>query len=321
MDYHALISEAQENVSAASYSPKKLTAIHAGVLAGVGLLVAVLSYLLNIGIGEAGGLGGIGTRAALETVQSVLQMASLALTPFWAMGFTRAALLYADRQSPNPQTLMSGFYCWGPVLRLLTLRALLYFAVTMLTLQVGSMLFALSPTADRIADMVMQAGALDADAIIALFETMDTASLFRLTLSILPYFLIPTGIALIYLSYRLRFADFLLMAAPQMGAMAAIAQSFRLTKGHILTIFKMDLRFWWFYVLEVLVTVLSYGDVVMTAFGTNWGSLDWLASLLFYAVALVVQIGLYVWRKPQVVTSYAVLFKYLLPQPEDAAVQ
>ena len=73
MDTKLLINEAKQAVSAASYSPKKLTALHAGISAAVGLLVALLTYLLGSGVGNPTGLGGIGTQAALETAQTILQ--------------------------------------------------------------------------------------------------------------------------------------------------------------------------------------------------------------------------------------------------------
>ena len=74
--------------------------------------------------------------------------------------------------------------------------------------------------------------------------------------------------------------------------------------------------------LEVVVGVLCYGDLLLAAFGVDWGTTGWLASLLFYALALGVQMGLYVWKKPQVFTSYALFYKILLPrQPENPSAQ
>lgn len=319
MDYRALILEARANVAAASYSPKKLTFLHTGVVAAAGLVVAVLSYLLNIGIGETGGLGGIGPRAALETAQTMLQLLSAVLTPFWTMGFLAAALGYADRGSPTPRTLLSGFSCWGPVLRLLLLQMGIYFGVSLLMMQFGSVLYAMSPAVNRFYGLLEQLDptlSMDAESLLLSLEQLEAGELTRIVLGMLPYYLIPVGAAALYLSYRMRFAPYLLMCFPRMGALLAITQSFRLTKGKCVALLKLDLRFWWFYLMEVLVGVLCYGDLVLAAFGVDWGNIGWLASLLFYILALAVQIGLYVWKKPEVYTSYALFFKSLLPRQE-----
>lgn len=319
MNYNALISEARADVASASYSPKKLTLIHTGIVAGAGLLVAVLSYLVNIGIGSTGGLSGIGTRAALQTAQTVLQLLSTVLTPFWTMGFVAAALQYADKGNPTPRTLLAGFSAWGPVLRLLLLQALLYFAASMVMVQLGSILYSISPAADKLYALVEQVtvgGMVDAEALAQLMDQMDAQTLLSLLLSVLPYLLLPSLIVVVYLAYRMRFAPYLLMNFPRMGALLAITQSFKLTKGNCFSLLKLDLRFWWFYLLEVLVGMLCYGDLVLAAFGVDWGNIGWLASLLFYILALAVQIGLYVWKKPEVYTSYALFFKSLLPRQE-----
>ena len=95
MDTKALIRQARQAVAASSCNSKKLTAIHAGVAAAAGLIVALLSYLLDSGMGGTGGLSGIGTRALLETVQSVLSLAVNILNPFWGLGFVAVTLAFA----------------------------------------------------------------------------------------------------------------------------------------------------------------------------------------------------------------------------------
>ncbi len=316
MNDKAFIFQARDNVSAASYSPRKLALIHTGVVAVVGLLVAVLNYLLNIGIGSTAGLSGIGTRTALETAQTVLQLISTVLTPFWAIGFIAAALQYANRGNPTPHTLLTGFRCWGPVLRLLLLQFGLYFLVAMAVSQVGSVLYSLSPASSRLYALMEQL-TLEGGDMEQLLSQLDADVLMDVLLGMLPFLLIPMLAVILYLSYRLRFAQYLLMTFPRMGAMLAMAQSFKLTKGNCLRLLKLDLRYWWFYLLEVLVTVLCYGDLLLEVLGVNWGDAGWLASLLFYALALTVQTALYVWKKPQVLTTYALFYKSLLPQPEN----
>ena len=319
MNYKELISQAHAKVAAASYSPKKLTLIHTGVISGLGLVTAVLSYVVGMNIDSTGGLGGIGTRAALETVQTLLQLLTTVVTPFWAMGFVAAALHYAHDVTPTPRTLMTGFFRFGPILRLTLLQCIMYFAVGIAMVQLGAFLYTLSPAADRMYGLIDQLGAAgtDTEALVQQLGQMDIGVMNDLLLGMLPFLLVPVLLAGLYLSYRMRFATYLLAQVQGLGAIAAIMGSFRLTKGKLLAMLKLDLRFWWFYALDILVGMLCYGDLLLALLGVHWGSAGTLVSFGFYVLALALQLGLYVWRKPQVMTSYALFFKELLPTQQE----
>lgn len=317
-----LIAEAKESVTSASYSPKKLALIHTGVAAGVSLVVALLTYFLDIGIGNTGGLSGMGTRAVLETAQSVLQLLLNVLSPFWALGFIAAALGLARRQQTTPHTLMTGLRRWGPALRMLILQGLIYFVVAFVAIQVGSIIYTMTPASqelDALVEDLLAAGTTDADALTALLEGLDDATLMNILLGMLPYLLIPMALLLIPVVYRLRLAQYVLMDQPQFGALHAIMQSFRLTKGNCLKLFKLDIRYCWYYILEALVIVLSMGDLILPAFGVPLNMSTVTASIVFYVLALLTQLALYAWKKPQIYTTYALFYDRLLPQQQSEA--
>ena len=309
-----LMREAAERVSSASYCPKKLTAIHAGIAAGASLLVALLTYLLGIGIDDTAGLGGINSRAALETAQTVLQMVISILSPFWALGFVSAALHLSRGQMAAPNSLLAGFRRWGAALRLMLLEALIYCAVVFVTMQMGSYIYALTPASDELANLVNQMPALDMASLYELVYSLDQSALMRLFLSIVPFVFLPPLVAVILLSYRLRLSQFVLMDEPRVGALFAIAVSIRLTKKNCLRLLALDLRFWWFYLLEVLIQILCYGDLLLPMFGIQMGMNAVLASFLFFALAMACQVGLYVWQKPRFMTSFALFYDDLLPR-------
>lgn len=322
MDTKTLIRQARQAVAASSCNSKKLTAIHAGVAAAAGLIVALLSYLLDSGMGGTGGLSGIGTRALLETVQSVLSLAVNILSPFWGLGFVAVTLALARQQHFSNHTLTAGFrICW-PVLRLVVLEGLLCAAVVIVTMQVGTYLYLISPLSNAAAALLEQIAALnptDSTALLDLMATLDPQVIKAIAWSAMPFVVIPVLIVLIPLSYRLRLAQYLLLDHPQMGAMAAIMLSFRLMKKNCLKLFALDLRLCWFYLLEVLVLALSYGDLLLPLVGIGPNSSSVMLTFLFYALALVFQVGLYVWQKPQVMTAYALFYDGLLPREEVQA--
>lgn len=314
-----LMNEARQAVAEASCCPKKLIAIHAGVSAAAALVVALLSYLLGTGIGDTGGLGGIGTRAALETAQSILEMAVSVLSPFWALGFMAVALNMARRQESDTHTLLTGFRCWAPMLRLMLLEGVIVFGVVLLAMQVGSFLYMLTPFSNQLNELAQQiaaTGATDTEALTQLLMDLDQETMMEIFWSIVPFMVLPAAAVLIPLSYRLRLAQYILLDQPQAGAMFALLLSFRLMKKQGWRLFGLDLRLWWFYGLEALVLALCYGDLLLELAGVPLDGNGVLLSFLFYALALLCQVGLYVWKKPQVTTAYALFYDRLLPREE-----
>ena len=309
-----LIQEASDVLSSASYCPKKLTAIHAGIAAVASLVVALLTYLLDIGIGETTGLGGISKLAALETAQTVLRTAITILGPFWSLGFISAVIHLARGQMATPHTLLSGFRRWGAALRLMILEALIYCIATFSTMQLGAYIYALTPASNEFYKLMGQLSVVDAEALYNLVATLDYNTMIRLFLGMLPFFFLLPLVVVILLSYRLRLAQFLLMDDNRIGARLAIAISIRLTKKNCLRLFALDLRFWWFYLLEMLVQIVCYGDLLLPMMGVELAMSPVLTSFLFYALAMACQVGLYAWQKPRVFTAYALFYDDLLPR-------
>lgn len=319
MDTKALINQARQAVAETSCNPKKLTAIHAGIAAAAGLAVALLSYLLGTGIGDTGGLSGIGTRAVLETAQSVLDLAVSILSPFWALGFVAVALRIARRENAEPRTLLTGFRLWGPVLRLMLVEGMILFGIVLVAVQIGSFIYTLTPFAASLNALVQQltdAGNASTDALTQLLLELDHQELMKIFWSMMPFMVLPAVVVLVPLSYRLRLAQYILLDQPRLGAMYALLLSFKLMKNNCLKLFTLDLRLWWFYALEILVTALCYGELLLPLVGVTPEGNGVLLSFLFYAVALLGQLGLYVWQKSQVATAYALFYDSLLPKEE-----
>ncbi len=314
-----LLRQAENAVQQAQYPPKKLALLHTGVAAGVSLVLTLLHYGLNMGISDTGGINGIGTRAMLETIQSLLQMLSTVLTPFWSIGFVMASLQLARQSSPTPSTLLSGFRRWGAVLRLTFLRVGILILGTIIATQVGSVLYALSPFSEPmmvLTEQMLSAGVADPAAMQEFVSSLDMEELTKLVMSVLPFLLIPTAVVLIPLSYRLRLSDFVLLDEPQKGALYAVVRSFQLSKKNCLSLFSLDLHLWWYYGLEILIAVLCYGDLLLPLFGIKLQLQSAVASLVFYVIALVCQLGLYTWKKAQIATTYALFYHNLLPNKQ-----
>ena len=57
-------------------------------------------------------------------------------------------------------------------------------------------------------------------------------------------------VTLIPLSYRMRLSSYRIMENTPEGAIKAIVHSMKLMKGNCIALFKLDLSFWWFYLLQ-----------------------------------------------------------------------
>lgn len=323
-DRRALVSEAETSLANASYDPKKLILIHTGSVLLLSLLLSVLDYLLEHFIGTTGGLGGIGLRSMLSTAQSVLRLLQTVALPFWQMGYVYLTLRLSRQESVAPSDLLQGFRNFGSVLRLELLRSLLYAGIAVLCSYVSSILFFLTPWAADVADLMLplmqDTSLLDDPA------ALRSAMMPALEAAAVPLTIIFVIVALAFflpVFYRFRMASFALLDAPEQGALAALRTSRRMTRRNCLAIFRIDLHFWWFYLLEAATMAVCYGDLILGWLGVSLPFNTTVAYFLFFVLYLVCQLGLYLWRKNLVSVTYAHAYNALkdslnLPAPKPA---
>lgn len=303
--YHKLKDRSARSLSDAYFSPKKLVAISAGVPLALSLVLLLVDWLLNRQIGTTGGLGGMDKRAILSTVQSALRLAQVAVLPFWSMGYVFAMLCMAKDEDPEPRTLLQGFRNWAPVLRLIMLQASLILAISFSSVQIGIVLFLLTPWAAPLAEameLLSSTGTDLADAVL-----MEQLSEILLSVSIIPLLLIVLAIFLILyllIFYRFRLAQYCLMEDPSMGAMKSLSMSLRRMKGHYFDLLRLDLRLLWYHGLTVLTALLLYTDVALEAMGVP---LPWspdVSMFLFTVLSAGSQFALSLWRQNEVSLIY-----------------
>ena len=312
LNYKQLRTDARAAVAGFGNTAVKLIAIHAGFSIGANFLRALINYLLEMGIAQTGGLSGIGTRAILETVQQVLQTTLTLALPFWAMGYTFAALQMARGKSADSVNLLTGFRHLGSVLRTNILRYVIYFALMMLGAQIACYIFMLTPAARALmAVMEEMLATMESSETLDYVALLNNEAYMQAMLPAMPYMLVGALLPLIPFLYRLRMMDFALMDDPRKGAFHAFAQSMRMTRKNCLAIFKLDLHFWWYYLLQALTASLLYGDVLLPMLGVELNLQADAVMYLFYGLALVCEFGLFVWKKNQVTATYVLLYDQL----------
>ncbi len=307
-----IILRAQSCLDGAAESPRKFTVIHAGIALGFSLVIAVLNFIVGEGIGSTSGLSGMGLRSVLSTVQVLLQFASILLMPFWQIGYTGAALSMARKERLSTDMLLDGFRRFFTILVMLFSQSVLIFLLALACFYICSGIFTATPLARPFMEAI--APILSQENIMSGNLYMDEATLAVVMDSLLPMLLLFLGVFLVVsipLLYRFRMCELLLMDYPQLTGIRVLKGSIRIMRGQCRALFRLDLQFWWFYVLQTLVTVIGYGDLLLTLLGVELFSNPDLAYFLFYILYTVALFVLLVWKKPLVQTSYALFYEEL----------
>ena len=309
-DRSALKQAAATQLARADYDPKKLTLLHTGAVLAVSLILSVLHHLLQLQISDTGGLSGMGTRSILSTAQTMLQLAQMIILPFWQFGYTFAAIRIFRQASATPDSLLEGFRRFGPLLRLMLLEAMLVFGVTIGASYLASFLFCMTPWGMEMMNVVTEAGAEVTDVQILQIMMDYAAPLLILFTLILLVFAVP-------MFYRLRLAPYLLLDTPLKSAIAAMQVSRQVMRGRCLDLLKLDLSFWWFYALDLLVGVVAYSDTILSLMGITLPvdpALAFFGALVLYSLC---QLALYCRFRPQVEVTYVAAYAALVQLPEE----
>lgn len=279
---------------------------------GISLVLMLVDLLLSQQISSTGGLSGIGTRSVLATAQSALQLAQLAVIPFWQAGYIYLTIQLSKKEPVSFKTLTEGFLRFGPVIRLLLLQAALFIIIGIACTNISSTLFVLTPWAEPmlvVSEQMQQSVEFT-------YEHLYAA----LGASVIPLLII-TGV--LYLAvcipffYCYRLAMYSLMDDEQPKALLAMRNSRILTKGQRLQIFKLDLSFWWYYLLEVLVAALCYLDLILPLVGIVLPVSPTVLTFLAFALYASAQLLLHYWTKNEVYTTYAQVYNTLAAETKE----
>lgn len=294
--------------------PGRVILIHTGVILLLSLLLTAADFLLNRQISTTGGLSGMGMRSILTTVQSLLRLTQAVILPFWQIGYTYYTLKVAHGQNAGLSDLSEGFRRFGPVLRLKMLIGGMAVLLIFISAYVSSFLFMLTPWAAPMMQQMeeLMATTMDEQALLEAMVAMTKDA----TVPVMIIFSLCFLVGSIFLFFRFRLAELWLMDHPQGGALAALRESRRLMRGNWKAMLRVDLSFWWFYLLELLVTVLCYGDVALGAMGVEMTADAFGSYILFFVLYLCAQLALYWWKRNEVAVTYAHAYLTLCPKDE-----
>ncbi len=305
-------------------NPKKLVLIHTVVSVGSSLLVTALNYLLSLSIEDTGGLSGMDLRTILETVQSVLELVVMFALPFWEIGLIYVGLRWIKGEKATASTLLQGFRRFAPVLRFRVLYSLIFIIVSIGLLNICSTMYMLTPFGKSLADQLIPL--MDPALTTQQLREMLTPELMGAIMKeMIPLFIlfavvfIPVALGIFY---RLRLAEYGVM--DDLGVRKSMGISIRATRKNTWQLIKIDLHFWWFYLLQGLCVALCYGDQILQLAGISLPVSPAAVFFLFYTAGMVLQ-GILVWQcQDQLLGTYCLVYREMAGEPvapQDAAQQ
>ena len=253
-----LKERAKACLASASYDPKRLILIYGLILLGGNLLGMVLNYITGYMVETAGGLSGLGTRAILNTVSTVFNLVVSLLSPFLTMSIYHLAIRWARQKDATPSDLLVGIRRWGTVLLNALFIGLIVFCVMYLSIQIASIVFTFTATGKHAITVV--SGMMEDPAVLE--GNISNTMAIDMLKAMLPVYILSAALFLLLfipLSYRLRLSFFRLMDESPTGPVKSVSQSRKLMKGNCMALFKLDLSFWWYYLIQ---TLLSVGAMV-----------------------------------------------------------
>ena len=308
--------------AAAHFRPegRRLVLVYCAVLALIGLGSNGLNLYLNSQISQTGGLGGLGMRSMLQTIQSVLNYVNMFFGPFWSAGFLLAMLGMVRGSAPRAEDLTGGFRRFGRIFAGMIFQLMVTVLVVVGAANVASILFSATPAGARFTELMMQLmndpGFVTGDINLELVPLEELLQGLSWLLGLTMVLFLPIYIRI---SYSFRMATYLMVERP-IGGFQAHFESIRLMRGHKWQIFKMDLSYWWYYVLGVVVSAVGYLDVFLGLAGVEVPVNEMVLFFGTLAAYFVLLTGLYLWKKCDVEAAYVLAFEQIA-YPEAVEVE
>ena len=294
---------------------KRIAAIYAGVTLGLSALVTILGLVLEAMMSGTTGLGGVGRRTILSSIQSMLPWVVGLITMCVELGYQAAMLRVARGQYASPQTLRLGFDRFWVLLRCILLEGVILFAIAFGGIYIATMLFMLTPFSGRVMEVLSPV--LENVTLLSPEMVLDEALYDQLMQAMIPAFVmcaIVVAAAAIPVLYRLRMARFVIIDKPGIGALAALRESRKMMKGNCLRLVKLDMSLWPYYIGCVFASLLCYGDVLLPMMGVRFPWSDTVSYYLFFALYLAVQFAVYYFLKNQAEVAYSIAYDSIRPK-------
>lgn len=311
---------ASHALQTASGDPKKAALIYAGITCGLTLAANLLSYYLSSEIAGTGGLGNMGLRSILATISALLPIVQMLVFLGLELGYYGIMLDTARGRGADPRHLVNGFYRFGPMLRAVLLQALIYLAFLTVSVYLSVWIFMLLPLSDPFYELAMPL--MESLTVLDTSFTLDDATLSALINALIPYYyilILVCAVVLIPVTYKYRMVTFCI-ADGESRALGALRGSVQMMRRNRFALFRLDLGFWWYYLLQVLVPLVCYLDLLLPMFGISFPWSETVSFFLFLVLSLALQMAVLCLFMNKVTVTYAAAYDALRPRPQSGGV-
>ena len=296
--------------------PKKLIYTFAGIQLAMSVLLYAVNFWLDGQIAATGGLSNLGTRAIFSTAKQALPPLSFCVTMCLDLGFLAGLMRICRGQYADHTDLKTGFQKFWSLVRLMLIQSVLYFAISFLVIQLGSLLFLFTPWADPLMDVLYPLTMSES-------AVMDEAVLMELAGHMGPLFIflgVVFLIALIPFLFRMRMAFFCLLDDSQGRAMAAIRESSRMMRRRFGQMLKLDISLWLYHAATALSLLVLYGDLFLALLGIDLGLDFQVLGFIAMMGSSLIQFAATLFLRPQAEVTYLTVYDALRERQQDSGV-
>lgn len=316
-DRDAIFHTAGQRLDSNRAQAQRVLLFFLAITTALTVAVSLISVLLSDRISETGGLRNMGLRSVLSTGQNVLPLIQSAVLLGLQMGYTTMCL-HISRGEPIPgDTLLGGFRRFFPLLISQLLLGLIYTGVAFMSIYAGTYLFMLLPASDRFYEILSPV--LNSATVLSDAAVLDEATIAAAVQAMVPMLGISAALFLLVfipMHYRYRMVIYRLIDQPRPRALAALRESRFMMRRNRLALFRLDLRLWWYYLLQVLMVVVLYGDTLLALLGI-FLPMSGTAAFLFMGLSLALQWAVSWFFMNRVEVTYALAYDALLPKEQE----
>ena len=302
--------------------PRKLILAFAGTHVLVAAMLTLASYWLSSQIDGTGGLSNFGMRSILATAQNILPIAHMAVLWGLEFGYLHGTLRMARGQYADHTDLKTGFQRLFPVLRLNLLMGFRFLAMGIVAFYAAIMVFLYTPWSENFVTLMMpiiESAGTTAN-IVAMMDALTLDLAYQALTPMLAIFGILYAVLVIPIYYQLRLSSYVLLDDPKGRALLAMRNSTQLMRGNRIRMLKLDLSYWWYYLLSLLAMAVARGDTLLPMMGISLPFNDTVAYFLFYFVYLAMLFAIYYCFRNRIAITYAKAYDSLAEKPEDGVV-
>ena len=301
---------------------KRILLIYCGLTMGLSLLSLIVRHVLGLQIDQLGGLSNLSRRSMLSAVQSMLPLVVSLVVMCIEVGYIAAMLRIARGQYASPNTLRLGFDRFWTLLRCSILQGLIYGALSLGAVYLATMVFVMSPwgTAfmEQVSPLMANISLLNPQMVI------DDGTAMALIPSMIPMFLmvaIAVCLLVIPTAFRFRMANYVIIDKPGKGALFALRESKKMMRGNCRKLLKLDLSYWWYFLLLLAISSVGNMDLYLASFGVKLPISADAAYFLFYIAYLALQLAAYYFLRNRIEVTYALAYDSIKPEePKDNGV-